>query len=224
MKKPRAPKSETDKDKGGPDQAAAHLSSDEHALWRHVTGNVAPIKAKSRVRRSALTADAARPVPTRKAAHGHHVRGPAEAAHLPGDAARAHAKQPAKPSPPPLVEFDPRKAKHLSRGRIDVEARLDLHGLRQDEAHARLRHFLFDCHARALKTVLVITGKGRIDDDRSTPFSETLDRHPRGVLRRNVPQWLTEPDLRGIVVSFTSAAIKHGGDGAFYVQLRRQQR
>lgn len=72
--------------------------------------------------------------------------------------------------------------------------------------------------------VLVITGKGReADEDRHAPFDMFQERD-RGVLRRNVPRWLAEPELRSIVVGYTSAHVKHGGDGAFYVQLRNRDK
>ena len=130
---------------------------------------------------------------------------------------------PAKPAAPPLADFDPRKAKRIGSGRTGIDARLDLHGMRHDEAWARLNAFLTACQARGDSTVLVITGKGRDTTDPTTPYGDTLDRAPRGVLRRNVPRWLAAPEFRGIVVGFTSAAQRHGGDGAFYVQIRKRR-
>ncbi len=202
-----------------------HLSAEEHALWRHVADSIKPIRAKSRVRGVGSTemhADDAEPAPS------HPVRRPAKAKAVPPGSSpttpteRQHSATAASVAPP-LADFDPRKARKLGNGRSGIEARIDLHGLRHDEAHARLQSFLTDAHARGLKTVLVITGKGRDTDDPMTPFHATLDRQPRGVLRRNLPRWLAEPGLRSIVVSYTQAAIRHGGDGAFYVELRRRR-
>jgi DNA-nicking Smr family endonuclease len=69
--------------------------------------------------------------------------------------------------------------------------------------------------------VLVITGKGA---PQRTAHDEKLEREgvERGVLRRNVPRWLAEPELAPIVIGFTTAAIKHGGEGALYVHLRKK--
>ena len=99
--------------------------------------------------------------------------------------------------------------------------------MRQSEAHSALRVFLFQCVAKGHRMVLVITGKGRdssltTDPGRLGPFVHegTSDR---GVLRRNVPLWLAEPDLRSIVVGHMPAHIRHGGEGALYVQLRRKR-
>jgi DNA-nicking Smr family endonuclease len=130
-----------------------------------------------------------------------------------------------KPSPPALGDFEPRKAKRIGRGHIEIDARLDLHGDYQDEAHRRLRAFLTQCFHEGRRTVLVITGKGRdVENDAAADaFNLGYERREKGVLRRNVPRWLAEPDLRAIVVSYTTAHVRHGGEGALYVQLRRHR-
>ena len=196
-----------------------HLSAEERALWGYVAGGVAPIKVKSRVpRRGAVEeaqADSSVPsLPPRKVSSDPLARKASSVQHADGVTTPT-----AKSSP--LADFDARKAKKLGKGRTAIDARLDLHGLRQDEAHLRLRRFLRDCHHDGLKHVLVITGKGRETDDPAISFADTLDRQPRGVLRRNVPRWLAEPDLRPLIVSYTTATPRHGGDGAFYIELRR---
>ena len=93
--------------------------------------------------------------------------------------------------------------------------------MRQDEAHGALRAFLSRCHSRGLRFVLVITGKGKTASATDGISPEARDR---GVLKRNVPRWLEEPDVRSIVVSYTTAAIRHGGEGALYVHLRSKDR
>jgi DNA-nicking Smr family endonuclease len=119
----------------------------------------------------------------------------------------------------PLADFERRKARQIASGKVEVEARVDLHGLRQPDAHARLRGFLVEANARGLKTVLVITGKG--GEEPADRLGELAGERQRGVLRRNVPHWLGEPELRAIVLSFTQAGVRHGGAGALYVQLRK---
>ena len=97
-----------------------------------------------------------------------------------------------------------------------------MHGLRQSEAHQALISFLHRCQGKGQRWVLVITGKGkRAEQNHDTPFDMTLRREP-GVLKRNVPRWLDEPELRPLVVSYTTAAIPHGGEGALYVHLRKK--
>jgi DNA-nicking Smr family endonuclease len=90
--------------------------------------------------------------------------------------------------------------------------------MRQNEAYAALRRFLLASSIRGDRTVLVITGKGRrVDLERTRDYMA----EERGVLRRLVPQWMAEPELRGIVVSYTTAGPRHGGDGALYVRIRK---
>jgi DNA-nicking Smr family endonuclease len=96
----------------------------------------------------------------------------------------------------------------LSKGRLPIEGRVDLHGLTQDKAYTLLFSFLQRAHAGGIRYVLVITGKGS---------SSGGD----GVLRRSVPAWLSTPAFRMLVSSHDHAARQHGGAGALYVRLRR---
>lgn len=109
----------------------------------------------------------------------------------------------------PIYNFDPPTHKKISKGRVDIEARIDLHGLTQSEAYELLYGFLLGAHARGLKHVMVITGKGR-------SFGSA------GILRQAVPHWFSTPIFRLLVSAYEDAARHHGGDGALYVRLRRQ--
>lgn len=119
---------------------------------------------------------------------------------------------PQMPRPPAGLERQARLG--LRRGTLTVEARIDLHGMIQSEAHAALTGFLMRARAAGHAYVLVVTGKG--GGDFADPFSE------RGVLRRSVPHWLRGPELRGLVLGFEEASRHHGGGGALYVRLRRR--
>jgi DNA-nicking Smr family endonuclease len=130
---------------------------------------------------------------------------------------RRAASAAAKPGAPALAGFDERERRRLARNSDLIDARLDLHGMRQHEAHAALRSFLFSAYARGCRHVLVITGKG-IPLDRERDFL----REERGVLRRLVPQWLNEPELRSLVISYAASHTRHGGEGALYVKLRKR--
>jgi DNA-nicking Smr family endonuclease len=111
--------------------------------------------------------------------------------------------------------MDRRRFERLRRGRIEPEARLDLHGMNSARAHAELVDFLVAAHADGLRLVLVITGKGREgDEDAHAP-------HRRGVLRHSLPHWLAAPPLASRVLQAAPAHHRHGGSGAFYVYLRR---
>jgi DNA-nicking Smr family endonuclease len=117
-------------------------------------------------------------------------------------------------APPPAPGLERRVRLALRRGALKVEARLDLHGMYQAEAHGALTGFLMRARAAGHTHVLVVTGKGGSGFDDA--FSE------RGVLRRSVPHWLRSPELRGLVLGFEEAARHHGGAGALYVRLRRR--
>lgn len=106
--------------------------------------------------------------------------------------------------------FEKPVKRKLSRGRLALEARIDLHGMFQSEAHALLLDFLVHAHERGLRHVLVITGKG------SSMGSE-------GALRRAVPLWFSKPEFRYLISSHEAAAQHHGGEGALYVRLSRQK-
>jgi len=101
--------------------------------------------------------------------------------------------------------------KKLAKGRLSIEARLDLHGLFQGEAHDLLLDFIYRAHERGLRHVLVITGKG------SSMGSE-------GALRRAVPLWFSKAEFRFLISSYEWAARHHGGEGALYVRLARTER
>ena len=117
------------------------------------------------------------------------------------------------PAAPPLAPLGRRERSQLSRGRKEIDARLDLHGMTQTRAHRALFGFLQRAHSDGLTFVLVITGKGKMGAE-----SE------RGVLRRQVPQWLSLPEFRSLVVGFEEAHIGHGGEGALYVRLRSRSK
>lgn len=104
--------------------------------------------------------------------------------------------------------LDRRQDARFRKGRLPIEGRLDLHGLHLSPAQRALDRFLLDAQAQGKRCVLVITGKGRDD---------------RGALRREVPLWLNRPAVRSIVVSFTYAQQKDGGQGALYILLKRRR-
>lgn len=173
------------------------LSEDERELWDLVARHVKPLR-----KHRAAKAHAA-PRPESSAAV------PAvRPASPPRPATAVPAPRVTKPSVPPLAPLGKRERTKLSRGRSEIEARLDLHGMTQMRAHRALAGFLHRAHDDGLTFVLVITGKGRSGGE-------------SGVLRRQVPEWLSLPEFRAFVVGFEQAAIGHGGEGALYVRIRR---
>jgi len=112
--------------------------------------------------------------------------------------------------------MDRRRFDKLRRGRLEPEARLDLHGMTSERAHAALTDFILTAHADDMRLVLVITGKGQADDSPHQP-------RRRGILHHRLPHWLAAPPLTGRILQVASAHQRHGGAGAFYVYLRRRR-
>jgi DNA-nicking Smr family endonuclease len=164
------------------------LSPEERVLWSTVTRSISPLRDEAPPLIDDVAAEAAAP--------------PAKSKPIVQPAPRA---QPA----PALTPLGRRLRARVARGKEAIDARLDLHGLTQSEAHAKLLRFLRDAQARDARLVLVITGKGQRGDGE------------RGVLKRQVPQWLGLPEFRALVVGFEDAGARHGGEGALYVCLRR---
>ena len=177
------------------------LSEEEIALWIEVAKSVAR-------RRGAILPTLASPRP---------AAAPSAEAPAPPAATTTKPHRPA--GPPPLAPLERRLKRDLARGRVIVDSVLDLHGMTQAEAHHALRGFLVQAQMQGFRLVIVITGKGaRTPPDDADWFYET------GVLRRVVPHWLREPDLRSTVLGFEEAGPGHGGAGALYVRLRRRDR
>jgi DNA-nicking Smr family endonuclease len=177
------------------------LSEEERALWETIAKQVKPLRKKPRALRASTA-------PVEEVPAGAKAAGPSK---HPTAARPAKIPRPDKPPPPPLAPLGRRERSQLSRGRKEIEGRLDLHGMTQTRAHRALLSFLQRASSDGLTFVLVITGKGRMVG----PESE------RGVLRRQVPEWLSLPEFRALVVGFEEAHIGHGGEGALYVRVRR---
>ena len=193
-------------------------SKEELELWAKVTRRDEPLARMQRFAREIAASQASQAaIPGASPQKPAGVRPP-----LP-PLARPSIEPKSKPAAlPPPEPFDPRAAKRIARGQREIDARLDLHGMRQQDAHAALRHFLARCQAEGHRHVLIITGKGS-----SAEAAEKRDfwtSEERGVLRRLVPHWLSEPSMRVHVVSYTESSIKHGGSGALYVTIRKNTR
>ena len=188
-----------------PRRRRRELSEVERALWRGVARSVRPLRRPAR--RDADETEQAIAAPPARASHkakGSKGTKPIKVV----EPARA-----AKPSaPPPLAGLARREKQQIARGRTAIDARIDLHGMTQSQAHAALVRFLRRAQGEGARFVLVVTGKG---SRAANGASE------RGVLRRQVPLWLQLPELRDTVVGFEEAHVAHGGEGALYVRLRK---
>ena len=113
------------------------------------------------------------------------------------------------------VQMDRKAFGRMKRGKLRPEGRIDLHGMTIDHAHPVLIRFILSAQASGKRLVLVITGKGRKGPDND------IMPAPRGVLRNQLPRWLSSPPLGQAVMQVSEAHISHGGGGAYYVYLRK---
>jgi len=113
-------------------------------------------------------------------------------------------------SAPPNPGIDRRTAERLRKGAMEIDRRIDLHGMTEANAHAALDRFVRQAWRDALRVLLIITGKGSVRDG-------------GGVLRRNLPRWLASGEHAHRVLRIETAQPRHGGGGAYYVLLRRQR-
>ena len=189
------------------------LHKDELELWGKVAETAVPMHPKRRKPQDALRA----PKPPAKT--------PASPIAAFEVSARARSFQPAHDILPDIrervakapVQMDKKAHGKLKQGKLKPEAKLDLHGMTLDQAHPRLTAFILKAYQSQKRLVLVVTGKGKMRDD-GGPIPVRL-----GVLRHQVPQWLTTPPLAQVVLQMTEAHLRHGGGGAYYVYLRRQR-
>ena len=164
------------------------LTGEERELWESIARSARPLRRK--------------PLPSLEATR----EGVPSKPTMPSPLLRsAPATATAKAEPEPL---DRRLRQRLARGTQPIDARIDLHGRTQSEAHAALLRFLRKAQGEGVRFALVITGKGGLAGE-------------RGVLRRLVPLWLKLPEFRPYVIGFDTAHAGHGGAGALYVRLRR---
>ena len=191
------------------------LTPEERELWSRIAQTVQPAHPKRVI--SAETAPESTPKPPAKKPRPEvsdfrigqsapdyafrHDLAPSIAEHL--------ARQP--------IAMDRKTHRNMTRGKLEPDAKIDLHGMTLAEAHPELIRFLLNAQDRGARLALVITGKGKKGlDDGPIPQRQ-------GVLRHQVPQWLRLPPLGPVVMQVTEAHLKHGGSGAYYVYLRRNR-
>lgn len=191
-----------------------HLSPEERALWDLVTRRDKPVRpapdSRPQTEPPLLPPPplSPRPVPLNLFQIGQTADHRRHHDLLPGLAERL-ARAP--------VQMDTKAFGKLKRGKLLPEGRIDLHGMTLAQAHPTLTGFILSAHAAGKRLVLVITGKGKIRDD----FAPMPAR--QGILRHQVPQWLAMAPLGGLVMQIAPAHVSHGGEGAYYVYLRRNR-
>ena len=190
----------------GPGRSRTPRLKDWH-LWTEVTRTVSPLHPERLTREIAEAPPIAEPPapPNRKTGAKPRPKTNGHTAQMPVPAAASLGRD---------KGIEPRLNRKLRRGHLPIDATIDLHGLRQDEAHAALCRFIAARHARGDRTILVITGMGL----KKTGWGQI---EQKGVLRSMLPLWLSEKTLAPLVAGWENAAREHGGEGAFYVRLKR---
>ena len=184
---------------------------DDAALWARVAETAMPLTNRNRTSHVETPQMPAHPVKAKMPAKSRVQAVPASP-----QAVKSVAEALAQQGPRPSTGLDRQPARKLGKGHLAVQARLDLHGMRQREAHTALRRFLHWARNKDYRHVLVITGKGS-----GGGASSYDDEDTRGVLRQSVPHWLGHGDLAPLIVSFSEAPRRLGGEGALYVRLRK---
>ena len=197
------------------------LPHDFH-LWTAVAATVDPLRRKGLLKLGNT------PLPLPDPVRGAGSAAPEGGAGQPDRRSGQRPQQPARtflppyqaplpPSAAPDKAVDPSIRKKPGRGRMEIDGRIDLHDMTQDQARAALHRFVQGKSAQGARTLLVITGKGlRSEDDYIAAMTG------RGILRTMLPIWLNEPTLAPLVSGWSAAARGHGGEGAWYVRLRRR--
>ncbi len=200
--------------RGAAREDGPELSDADRALWRKVTEDAKPLEKRD-------GAGAERPRPEEPASESPAERVPQTRPRTAVAPVRPATVVTTRKPPAPDLEsgraagLDRRNLERLRRGKLPIEATIDLHGDTQAVAHRRLSAFLARAQAVGRRCVLVITGKGRLGRSES-------GQEP-GVIRANLPRWLNEAPNRERVLAFAQAQPSHGGAGAFYVLLKRRR-
>ena len=192
------------------------LTHDERQLWQRLARTVRPLTPSTPGAEMLGDQDTDKPTTaSRRTAGPSMPRDHGATGASPSPTARR------KSPPPPVTQAgDPRQQRHVARGRRQIDATLDLHGMTQDQAFSALTRFLAQARAMGYATLLVITGKGvRTDGDEGVDFGFTASR---GILRRRFLDWADGP-FREHISSVAPSHQRHGGGGAFYVFLKKRR-
>lgn len=172
--------------------ARRDLTDEERDHWEEATKDTRRTKGKKRIVKALE-----RTKPTAPASAAKPVKAPMPVAEKP--------KKQAAPAKP-LAVLPKREGERLFKPHARTEARIDLHGMTQDEAHEALIRFILRCHGAGKRHVAIITGKGSRGE---------------GVLRRAVPRWIELPELRRLISAITHASPEKGGEGVLHVLLKK---
>lgn len=188
--------------KGG--RTPGGIGREDFQLWKEFTRDIDPLEEPDWAAMEALLPDAV------QQNTGRVKSTPSGDKASPPRTTGAVQKQAAGPA-----QLDGRTDARLRRGQMPIDARIDLHGNTQDEAHRRLNDFILRAQSQDKRCVLVITGKGSSRGSDGEMMT--------GVLRQKLPLWLSMAPLRGLVLKCYPAVQRDGGTGAWYLYLKRNR-
>lgn len=190
------------------------LRPEEEDLWRQVVSNTERMHPEKPLKPQDFVTTPAPPRPGRKMTFEaaldigvERVSRPTSTADLTPSISDQVRAQP--------IQMHRKSFDQMKRGKLRPEGKLDLHGMTLDRAHPALTRFILNAQSQGKRLVLVVTGKGKQRDD-GGPIPVRF-----GVLRHQVPQWLSMPPLSPAILQVTEAHVRHGGGGAYYVYLRK---
>ncbi len=190
------------------------LTKEEQGLWQKISADIHPLKPKSRIK-----IEAEKKTHRRSRAIESGADSSNSLASLPSAATRESEGSSTRRQETliegRMVGIDRRQAGRFKRGRMEIDGTLDLHGYTQKEAHRALLSFLTNAQKQGARCILIVTGKGTLNKG-------TSDRE-KGVLRSSLPRWLNEAPFRPLVLALEKARPQHGGDGAFYILLKKNK-
>ena len=203
------------KDKSGKFAGQCRPDSKDRKLWQAYTRDITPLDP------GRGNPDAPLPPVSRDAEAGAGKRQDPDHKRATAPAASAgHGNKHGQQGTTASLQLDRRTDDRLRRGKLPIEAQLDLHGMTRDKARHILTQFLSNSYASGKRCVLVITGKGTLGADIAGDGCNITEP---GVLRRSVPEWLATPPLSDMVIRHYPARARDGGNGALYILLRRRR-
>lgn len=187
---------------------------EDKKLWEIVKRTADPLENRNRVHPGITPPDQQKSVKSRRVDKADKT--------IQTTAAIARQEQQSAPTPAPDLRgqdgIDKNNWQRFIKGKMLIEASLDLHGMTQDEAHRQLTRFIQQQYQRGKRFLIIITGKGQ-----KTSHEDAWGHPVQGVLKKGFQRWVEEPTLKSKILKIAPAQQHHGGGGAFYVLLKRQK-
>ena len=118
-----------------------------------------------------------------------------------------------------LENIDLKKA--VKKGSFQIDKKIDFHGKSLSESEERFNSTILECYKKNQRCLLFVTGKGLFKSKNYEQNDKPKLYH--GIIRSTFVEWAKSKKFSKYILSFEQASIQHGGDGAFYVYLRKNK-